>query len=1311
MATSPAPDAAAPPGMCPGIAVLGGGGGSGDGDGDGSGGSGGAGGGGKGNGEGGEGDGKNSGTCGAGANGGCTNCKSSQSRGDPVDVVTGGVHTIPKLDFRLPGSFDLEFLRSFTNHRRTRDVGLGLGWNHSLAWSLDVGRRHTTVRAGDGRVVELPRLEVGQEAILGGWGIRRTQRRYVVRPGNEFIHFFEPVAPGSSHHKLVGVAYRNRGIISLHHDHQGRLVEVIDTAKRAILFAWNAGGHIESIRVPQPSGPTITFARYEYDDRRRLVAAIDADGHATRYGYDEDDRLLWLEYPSGITFRFRYGHDDRCVETWGEYPDGKDPALAPDAPAMLHDGKRAKGIYHCRFEYGRGYSEVVDSVRLQRFEAGPDGQVAKAVSARGGVTDRVFDESGNTVALTDPNAATWTWRYDALGLVVEESDPEGHAFRFARDAGGRPCEIVNPAGGVTTIQRDAFGEVVLVRDPAGGTLQFTLDDSGLVTKVIDQRGGQHRFEYDAHHNCVARTFPNGATYRSAYDWWGRLVAETNPLGAQTRYEYTDSGKLVGVTDALGRRTTLTYDSMGNLSAQTEPDGTTTRWEYAGLDWLYRVEYPDRTELRLQYNREGWLTRVINERGEKHELEYERGGSVTLERDFHGTVTRYGYDLRGDLVWVDRGQGRHVIERSAIGQVVKETAPDDSVQEFQYDTMGALVAATSGNVSFSFVRDVLGHVVREEHRIGARQYTVDTQRNIAGDRIGVSTSLGHQLELRRDVNGRVRELSDQRGRALAIDLSPHGYPVRRELAEGAELLDTYDAEGRLQWRRLVPVGGAAAPAPGQPAWVGARSGAIERYYEYTPVDEVRSVSSSDGSSVEYEYDVRRRLRRRRDNTGATEQYRVDATSNYYEDGPNVPGRRYGKGNQLLQRGNVEYRYDDRGQLAEKRVDGQVWRFEWNAWGQLAAVACPDGRRLEYDYDPFSRRMAKRVLSGNDVLSEQHYVWDLTSLLHEVSVDRSPRPAARRTYLYEEERSATPVGHRDDDSSSWVYYVLDLTGAPNALVSPSGKILGRMDRSTWGRSAPRPGSTAMTNVRFAGQIEDEETGLFYNRYRYYDPDAARYIGPDPAGIEAGLNLYRYGPNPVGWADPLGLVTAPHRMTVGKHQGFKPGDMNSAADRQAGRYVSGSGTCPPELDSLTDPIGEKDGPGHHTEQKFCHDLLEATSKAGKNKGRDLKQPYSLQGNYPPCPNCHAAMMRTAKETGADITYNWGGNSVTYQGGTGNPTNVQGANANSLMGAYSGIQLSDGGRNRAGTTPGEYWGATGITSGAHDAYDNMMRSEGHTK
>ncbi|EMS8291115.1 RHS repeat-associated core domain-containing protein [Salmonella enterica] len=53
-------------------------------------------------------------------------------------------------------------------------------------------------------------------------------------------------------------------------------------------------------------------------------------------------------------------------------------------------------------------------------------------------------------------------------------------------------------------------------------------------------------------------------------------------------------------------------------------------------------------------------------------------------------------------------------------------------------------------------------------------------------------------------------------------------------------------------------------------------------------------------------------------------------------------------------------------------------------------------------------------------------------------------------------------------------------------------------------------------------DEESGLHYNRYRYYRPESGRYISADPLHLRAGLNLYAYAPNPLGWIDPLGLTT---------------------------------------------------------------------------------------------------------------------------------------------------------------------------------------------
>ena len=59
-----------------------------------------------------------------------------------------------------------------------------------------------------------------------------------------------------------------------------------------------------------------------------------------------------------------------------------------------------------------------------------------------------------------------------------------------------------------------------------------------------------------------------------------------------------------------------------------------------------------------------------------------------------------------------------------------------------------------------------------------------------------------------------------------------------------------------------------------------------------------------------------------------------------------------------------------------------------------------------------------------------------------------------------------------------------------------------------------------LRFQGQYFDAESGLHYNRHRYYNPSTGRFLTPDPINLAGGLNSYQYVPNPTGWVDPLGL-----------------------------------------------------------------------------------------------------------------------------------------------------------------------------------------------
>ena len=63
-----------------------------------------------------------------------------------------------------------------------------------------------------------------------------------------------------------------------------------------------------------------------------------------------------------------------------------------------------------------------------------------------------------------------------------------------------------------------------------------------------------------------------------------------------------------------------------------------------------------------------------------------------------------------------------------------------------------------------------------------------------------------------------------------------------------------------------------------------------------------------------------------------------------------------------------------------------------------------------------------------------------------------------------------------------------------------------------------------LRFQGQYFDAESGLHYNRHRYYQPETGRFLTPDPIRLAGGLNNYQYVPNPVNWVDPLGLAQCP-------------------------------------------------------------------------------------------------------------------------------------------------------------------------------------------
>ncbi|WP_038177709.1 RHS repeat domain-containing protein, partial [Vibrio rhizosphaerae] len=196
------------------------------------------------------------------------------------------------------------------------------------------------------------------------------------------------------------------------------------------------------------------------------------------------------------------------------------------------------------------------------------------------------------------------------------------------------------------------------------------------------------------------------------------------------------------------------------------------------------------------------------------------------------------------------------------------------------------------------------------------------------------------------------------------------------------------------------------------------------------------------------------------------------------------------------------------------------YAYDCQHRLIKVEKPDGSSAEYRYDAFGRRIHKAVTDKTGQTRQTEFLWQGDKLLAESGEHHY------QTYLYEYgsfKPLALVTGEGADNATPYFYH-LDQIGTPLEITDAEGRVTWSVDYHSYGNVAYQRKAEIVSPLRFQGQYYDAETGLHYNRHRYYSPGTGRFITPDPIGLAGGLNNYQYVKNPTGWVDPLGLSQKP-------------------------------------------------------------------------------------------------------------------------------------------------------------------------------------------
>ncbi|HHK9496471.1 TPA: RHS element core protein [Escherichia coli] len=950
-------------------------------------------------------------------------------------------------------------------------------------------------------------------------------------------------------------------------------------------YTYTASGELRA--VYDRSGTQIRGFTYDAEHAGRMVAHHYAGRPESRYRYDDTGRVTEQVNPEGLDYRFEYGQDRVTITdslnrrevlyTEGEgglkrvvkkeHADGSITRSEYDEAGRLKAQTDAAGRrteYSLHMASGAVTAVTGPDGRTVRYGYNSQRQVTSVTYPDGLRSSREYDEKGRLAAETSRSGETTSYSYDdpASELPTGIQDATGSTKQMAWSRYGQLLAFTDCSGYTTRYEYDRYGQQIAVHREEGISTYSSYNPRGQLVSQKDAQGRETRYEYSAAGDLTATVSPDGKRSTIAYDKRGRPVSVTE--GGLTRsMGYDAAGRITVLTNENGSQSTFRYDPVDRLTEQRGFDGRTQRYHYdltrkltqsedEGLITLWHYDASDRITHRTvngdpaeqwQYDEHGWLT-TLSHTSEGHRVSvhygYDDKGRLTGERQ---TVEN---PETGELLW------QHETKHAYNEQGLANRVTPDSLPPVEWLTYGSGYLAgmkLGGTPLVEYTRDRL-------HRETVRSFGSRAGSNAAYELTSTYTPAG--------------QLQSQHLNSLVYDRD-YGWNDNGDLVRISGPRQTreygYSATGRLESvRTLAPGLDIRIPYATDPA--GNRLPDPELHPDSTLTAWPDNRIAEDAHYV-YHYDEYGRLTEKTDRI-PTGVIRTDdeRTHHYHYDSQHrlVFHTRIQHGEPLVE---SRYLYDPLGRRMAKRV----WRRErdltgwmslsrkpeetWYGWdGDRLTTVQTDTTRIQTVYQPGSfaplirietdngerekaqcRSLAEKIQQegsedGHGVVFPAELVGLLDRLEGEIRancVSSESRQWLAQCGLTVERLAAQIEPVYLPERKIHLYHC-DHRGLPLALISEDGNTAWSAEYDEWGNQLNEENPHHLHQpYRLPGQQYDKESGLYYNRHRYYDPLQGRYITPDPIGLRGGWNMYQYPLNPIQVIDPMGL-DAIENMTSG-------------------------------------------------------------------------------------------------------------------------------------------------------------------------------------